>query len=131
MLAGLRERGYDDLVPAHLSVMRYPGPENMRPSNLAERTGMTRQALKYLLGQMEERGYIERVHEEDQRFKRIHLTARGVALGEAMREIVRGLEAEWAERLGAERFAVLRELLESLDLTGDPGRGSASGDSGE
>lgn len=57
-------------------------------------------------------------------------TARGVAAGEAMRETVRDVEAEWAERLGEERFAVLRDLLASLDSTDDPGRGPASDDSG-
>jgi DNA-binding MarR family transcriptional regulator len=115
MLAGLHDRGFDDLVPAHLSVMQYPGPDNMRPSDLAARTGMTRQALNYLLGQMEQRGYIERVEEDDPRFKRIHLTARGVAMGEAMREAVREVEAEWIERLGAERYGTLRDLLTALN----------------
>lgn len=121
MLAGLHERGYDNVVPAHLGVMQYPGPENMRPSDLAARTGMTRQALNYLLGQMEQRGYLDRVEEEDPRFKRIHLTDRGVALGEAMREIVREVEEEWIARLGPERFATLRDALTVLN---QPGPGS-------
>ena len=37
MLAGLHQRGYDDLVAAHLNVLQYPGPENLRPSELATR----------------------------------------------------------------------------------------------
>jgi len=115
MLAGLHERGYDDLIPAHLTVMQYPGPHDMRPSDLAARTRMTRQALNYLLGQMEERGYIERVPEEDPRFKRVQVTARGVELGQAMREIVREVESTWIEQLGKERFAALRELLVKLN----------------
>lgn len=115
MLAGLHERGYDDLIPAHLTVMQYPGPHDMRPSDLASRTRMTRQALNYLLGQMEQHGYLERVPEEDSRFKRVQVTARGVALGRAMREIVREVEAAWIEQLGKERFAVLRELLTALN----------------
>jgi DNA-binding MarR family transcriptional regulator len=115
MLTGLRERGYEDVVPAHLSVMQYPGPENMRPSDLAARLGMTRQALNYLLGQMEQRGYLDRVEEKDPRFKRIRLTTRGVALGEAMRQIVREVEAEWTEQLGPKRYAALRDALTALD----------------
>lgn len=116
MLAGLHERGYDDLIAPHLTVMQYPGPENMRPSDLAERTRMTRQALNYLLGQMEELGYLERVQDDaDQRFKRIHLTRRGRAAGAAMREIVLQVEAEWSEKLGPRRFAELRDLLARLN----------------
>ncbi len=121
MLAGLHRRGYDDVVPAHLGVMQYPGPENMRPSDLAARIGMTRQALNYLLGQMEERGYLERVPERDPRFKRIHLTDRGVALGEAMRDIVREVEEEWIRQLGPDRYATLRDALSALNEVGSEG----------
>ncbi len=115
LLAGLHQRGYDDVIPAHLGVMQYPGPQNMRPSDLADRIGMTRQALNYLLGQMEQRGYLDRVEEDDPRFKRIHLTDRGVALGEAMREIVREVEEEWMEQLGSERYRALRDALTALN----------------
>ena len=53
MLAGLHDRGFTDLVAAHVDVWRYPGPENQRPSELATQTRMTKQALNYLLGQLE------------------------------------------------------------------------------
>lgn len=115
MLAGLHQRGYGDLIAPHLSVLQYPGPENMRPSDLATRTRMTKQALNYLLGQMEELGYLERVQDTaDQRFKRIRLTPRGRAASAAMREIVLEIEAEWTQKLGPRRFAELRDLLAQL-----------------
>jgi DNA-binding MarR family transcriptional regulator len=115
MLAGLHARGYEDLVAAHLGVLQYPGPENMRPSDLAARTRMSKQALNYLLGQMEELGYLERVLDDaDQRFKRIRLTPRGRAASATMREIVLEVEAEWTMRLGPRRFAELRDLLAQL-----------------
>src|ERR1700756_73214 len=60
MLTGLHERGFGDLVAAHLNVLLYPGPEDMRPSDLAARTRMSKQALNYLLGQMEQLGYLTR-----------------------------------------------------------------------
>ena len=60
MLRGLHEDGFDDLVAAHLNVLQYPGPENRRPSDLAAETRMSKQAMNYLLGQMELLGYIER-----------------------------------------------------------------------
>jgi hypothetical protein len=41
MLVGLHERGFTDLVAAHVDVWRYPGPENQRPSELATQTRMT------------------------------------------------------------------------------------------
>ena len=115
MLTGLHERGYDDLVAAHLNVLLYPGPENMRPSELAVRNGMTKQALNYLLGQMEALGYLTRAQDSaDQRSRRIHLTPRGHAAGAAMREIVMEIEAEWTAKLGPRRFAELRDSLAQL-----------------
>jgi DNA-binding MarR family transcriptional regulator len=118
MLAGLHQRGYSDLIAAHLNVLQYPGPENMRPSDLATRTRMTKQALNYLLGQMEQLEYLTRVEDSaDRRFKRIRLTPRGRAASAAMREIVLEIEAEWTQKLGPRRFAELRDLLAQLNAT--------------
>ena len=118
MLAGLHERGFSDLVAAHLDVFQYPGPDGQRPSELAQRARMSKQALNYLLGQMEKLGYLERRQDgEDQRFKRIHLTQRGQAAVRAIREIVLEVEADWEHQLGAKRFAQLRHLLEILNAS--------------
>jgi len=68
MLAGLHERGYTDLIAAHLDVFQYPGPENQRPIELAAQTRMSKQALNYLLGQLEQLGYLTREADDtDQR----------------------------------------------------------------
>lgn len=116
MLRRLRERGFDDVEAAHLTVFRYPGPQGERPSQLAARLGMTRQALNYLLGELERLGYLERRPDpDDLRSKRIALTARGLAMATAMRDAVTEMEAIWARQLGAERFSQLRGLL--VDLT--------------
>jgi DNA-binding MarR family transcriptional regulator len=116
MLAGLHERGFTDLIAAHLDVFQYPGPENQRPSDLATRTRMSKQALNYLLGQLEQLGYLTREPDDtDQRSKRIRSTPRGRAAGKAIREIVHEVEAEWAEQLGPRKFAQLRDLLTQLN----------------
>src|SRR6201989_3403475 len=79
MLERLHERGFDDLDAAHLNVFQYPGPQGARPSELAGRLGVSKQALNYLLGELERTGYVERQpHPDDQRAKRIpaHQTRR-------------------------------------------------------
>jgi DNA-binding MarR family transcriptional regulator len=121
MLAGLYARGYTDLIAAHLNVLQYPGPENERPSELAVRTRMSKQALNYLLGQLEQLGYLDRhADDRDQRSKRIHLTSRGRAAIKAIREIVRDVEADWEQQLGAANFAQLRDLLTQLNAIATP-----------
>jgi DNA-binding MarR family transcriptional regulator len=116
MLAGLRERGFSDLGPAHLSLLQWPGPDDLRPSELAARSRMSKQALNYLLGQLERLGYLQRLDDpRDQRFKRIALTDRGRRVSLAMRDIVREVESDWERQLGPERFAQLRLLLTDLN----------------
>jgi DNA-binding MarR family transcriptional regulator len=126
MLAGLHERGFSDLIGAHLDVFQYPGPESRRPSDLARQARMSKQALNYLLGQLERLGYLtRRADAEDQRYRRVHLTARGHAAVRAIREIVLEVEADWEQQLGPRRFAQLRELLTQLQATAAPA-GSAA-----
>jgi DNA-binding MarR family transcriptional regulator len=115
MLAGLHDRGFTDLVAAHLDVFQYPGPENQRPLDLAIQTRMTKQALNYLLGQLEQLGYLTReTDSDDQRSKRIRLTARGHVAVRAIREIVQQVEDEWEQQLGSRNFGQLRRLLMQL-----------------
>ena len=115
MLAGLHERGFTDLIAAHLDVFQYPGPENQRPSELATQARMSKQALNYLLGQLEQLGYLTRATDDrDPRSKRIHLTARGHDAIKGIREIVLEVEADWEQQLGPRKFAQLRSLLTQL-----------------
>lgn len=51
---------------------------------------------------------------EDARAVRVSLTARGHKFGRAIRGCVRGVEAEWAERIGPRRFEELKAALELL-----------------
>jgi DNA-binding MarR family transcriptional regulator len=116
MLAALHERGFTDIVPAHLVVLRWPGPQGRRPSEIAAQAEMSKQALNYLLGQLEELGYLERRPDpDDQRSRRIHLTPRGQEVGQTMRGAVAEIEAEWAAMLGEEDFQRLRALLTRLN----------------
>ena len=118
MLADLHAAGFTDLVPAHFAVLRYPGPENRRPSDLAAEVGMTRQAMNYLLGQLEQSGYLLRDDDpDDRRSRRIHLTDRGDAVGRTIRATVSDIESELAQELGHEHFAELRERLVELNAS--------------
>ncbi len=116
MLERLHERGFDDLDVAHLNVFQYPGPQGARPSELAARLRITKQALNYLLGELERLGYVERRPDpDDLRSKRVALTPRGASAIVAIREAVDEVEVAWGLQLGPERFAQLRNLLLELN----------------
>jgi DNA-binding MarR family transcriptional regulator len=111
----LHERGFDDIQQAHLSVLQYPGPHGKRPSQITTHVGASKQALNYLLNEIERFGYIERQRDrDDARSKRIVLTRRGEAARDVIRQAVRDVERDWAGELGAQRFATLKSLLQEL-----------------
>jgi DNA-binding MarR family transcriptional regulator len=114
--ADVQRAGFDDVAPAHLYVFQTPGPDGARPTELAARTLMTKQAMHHLLAGLEERGYIERVHAEaDRRGRVLRLTERGRALTAVMQESARRIELEWAEEFGRKAIEGLRGTLGSLD----------------
>jgi DNA-binding MarR family transcriptional regulator len=116
MLDSLHAAGFADLEPAHLGVLQYPGPQGRKPSELAAELRVSKQALNYLLGQLERLGYLRReLDPDDRRSRRIVLTDRGLQAVPVIRAAVAEIEADWAGRLGAMRFATLRELLVELN----------------
>src|SRR3954468_17655014 len=116
MLERLHDQGFADLDFAHLNVFQYPGPQGARPSDLAARLGMTKQALNYLLGELERLEYLQRQPDpDDLRSKRVALTRRGASAIRIIREAVAEVEAGWAQQLGPERFAQFRAVLLELD----------------
>src|SRR5438067_8294091 len=116
MLQRLHERGFDDLDAAHLNVFQYPGPQGARPTELATRLRISKQALNYLLGELERLDYLERrPHPDDLRSKRVALTRRGISAVRVIREAVGEVETAWAQQLGPKRFAQLRGLLLELN----------------
>ncbi|WCB92155.1 hypothetical protein DSM104299_00841 [Baekduia alba] len=126
MLAALHERGFTDVVGAHMVLLRWPGPEGRRPSEIAAQSEMSKQAVNYVLGQLEQLGYLERRPDpDDQRSRRVHLTARGREVAMTMRAAVAEIEAEWTTLLGESDFARLRALLTRLNagLAGDAAPG--------
>jgi DNA-binding MarR family transcriptional regulator len=116
MLRALHDNGFDDIDSSYLSLIVWPGPEGLRPSELAIRTRMTKQALNKLLGNLERNGYLERRPDpDDRRARRIALTDRGRAVIPVIRGTVAEIEREWAAALGKGNFAKLRELLIELN----------------
>lgn len=115
ILERLHREGFTDIDPSYLIVVQYPGPQGERPSDLAARLRISKQALNHLLRQLEHLGYLERRPDpDDRRSKRIALTSRGTRAATTIREAVADLETTWADQLGPKRFDQLRTLLRDL-----------------
>jgi DNA-binding MarR family transcriptional regulator len=109
------EAGYDDVRAEHLAVLQYPGPDGQRPSALAARSGMSRQAINHLVSHLEQAGYLERYSEQPGSSMRlIRLTDRGRDLYAHIEAVARSVEADWAQQVGAARLEELRATLSEL-----------------
>jgi len=117
----LMARGFTDLNPALLNVFVYPPPDGVRPTELADRLSMSKQALNYLLGQLESLGYVQRrAGKGAQRL--VLLTRRGWQVFETQWEELQAREDEWSTILGARKFEDLKDTLRQLSSDSGAGR---------
>lgn len=122
LLEALAEAGHPQIQLAHFKVFRFPPPDNERPIDLAVRAGITKQAMNYLLTQLEEMGYLERSSSGPAPHRRVSLTRAGWAVARVQRETVLQLEAEWKKRIGNDRFGVFYSVLSELAEGEGPSR---------
>ena len=122
LYSGVVAAGYDDLNAAHVGLWRYPGLEGLRPSQLAERRGITKQSVNDLLAHLEQHGYLLRVPDSaDGRARVIRLTSKGWRPQQAIYAEAGAAQLRIAEILGPRRFAQLHSSLELLtEQLGDP-----------
>jgi len=108
----LNARGFDGLTMPHMAVLQFPGPDGVRPGTLAERAGMSKQAMNRLLQSLEDLGYIVRSDAPDEgRARIVRFTKRGRAAYSKVLAILGDIERDWSAELGPEDFARLKELL--------------------
>lgn len=104
--------GFEELRVPHMAVLQFPGPDRVRPGTLAERAGMSKQAMNQLLRSLEASGYIRRSDAPNEgRARIVGFTKRGRAAYSKIHDILREIEREWSAELGPTDFARLKELL--------------------
>src|SRR5262252_7042543 len=80
LISELNAAGFGELRLPHIAVLQYPGPDGVRPGTLAERAGMSKQAMNQLLRSLETLGYVSRSDApEEGRARIVRLTKRGRA----------------------------------------------------
>jgi DNA-binding MarR family transcriptional regulator len=118
MEADIKAAGFTDLQSAHLAVFSFPPPEGMRPSDLARRLRMSRQATNHIIGQLEALGYLERRAERKGERRRIYLTPRTWGMVKVVHATLLEIQAEWAAEIGADRFGDFMTTLRRFAARG-------------
>lgn len=116
--AHLVAAGFTDHRVVHHNVMAHVTFEGIRLTELAERAGITKQAMSELVIDLEKLGYLVRTPDpDDRRAKLIGFTEKGrAAVGEAMNAF-EAMEAA----LGARSLRALRRSLLTILATPFPG----------
>lgn len=115
VLAGLAVAGFGDVRPAHFTVFQHMPPEGIRLTELADAALLTKQSMGYLVDDLETLGYVERAPDPaDRRAKVVRLTAKGREVENTVRNTIREIEADWAERMGNDKYQQLLQLLREL-----------------
>ena len=109
------EEHFPGLRVSHFRLLELMPADGARITDLAETAAMTKQGLGQHVDYLERLGYTvsERLR-ADRRVRLVRRTARGDEAVEFSRAAIARVEAAWIERLGRERYDVLRETLKEL-----------------
>ena len=108
----LNAAGFVELRVPHMAVLQFPGPDGVRPGLLAERAGMSKQAMNQLLRSLEGFGYLVRSDAPDEgRARMVRFTRRGRTAYAKIHDVLRDIEREWSTVLGPKNLAELKGLL--------------------
>jgi DNA-binding MarR family transcriptional regulator len=107
----IADAGHPDIREGHGCVFGFIDLEHgSRLTDLAANAGFTKQAVGEAVNELERLGYVQREPDPlDGRAKIIKLTDRGLDAVIKGRRIFAEIERQWAEQIGAELMASLRE----------------------
>lgn len=112
----LKEEGFPDIRATHSTVLRRITTEGVRVSDLAERAGMTKQSMAYLVDDLTALDYVTTAPDPtDGRAKLVVPTKKGETLLAASRRLGDLYEQHVGKLLGSTEAKRLRSLLEQLN----------------
>jgi DNA-binding MarR family transcriptional regulator len=106
---------HPELRPAHLYLFRLDGVDGATTAELAAHAGMTKQSMHELVTHLERLGYLTRQGDPGSaRTRPLRLTTAGRALEDEVHTAIADVLDEWRERLGAEHFDLLWQILQEI-----------------
>lgn len=112
VLGELATAGYGHLTPSQSLTVLFIGDGFDTVTQLADRLGMTTQAISKICATLHTEGLLGRhANAGDARVRRLELTAEGRRAVEAMRAAGAAAEQVWVDLVGAETLGVVRGAL--------------------
>ncbi len=107
--------GHRNLQLSHQAIFLHLGLEGARLTDLAERAGISKQAMGQVIDEVEQLGYVERIPApNDRRAKIVRFTSRGLDLIKTGTEIGVDIQGRYATYISKEKMELLHEILADL-----------------
>jgi DNA-binding MarR family transcriptional regulator len=114
-LYALSDARYPGLRTRHYRLLTFIPDEGIRLTRVAERSGLTKQALAQALAPLEAGGYLDVVPDpRDRRARVVRRTERGHEVVDAVLELQQALEEQWSAQVGRDRWDAARQVLLEL-----------------
>ena len=108
----LKKEGWPTITRAQSLVFVNIGEGVTRPSEIAARVGVTRQAIHQTINEMVELGYLTLEPDpKDRRAKVVVYTEKGEKVGGTAAQALKEIESSLSHRIGTERVGAVREAL--------------------
>ena len=115
LIERLRGSGYPDFRVPHTAVFSVIDLSGTPIGILAQRAGVTRQAMTQVVDELVALGYVERRDDPNDRRRRIvSLTDEGMEAIRTARRHINDMEQEFGRQLGPDRFETLCALLAEI-----------------
>lgn len=126
LIEGALRQLRDDLIAAadgefaglrssHFRLLELIPVDGARPTELADRAGMTKQALGQFVEYLQDLGYVDSAPDPaDRRARIVRRTARGDAANKLSQAVIADRERKWRELVGTSRYATFRRVLTEI-----------------
>lgn len=112
--AQLEKRGFRDVGASYGYVVLEARNGPLGVTDIARLLGVSKQAASKLVSAMQQSGYLLASNADDQRARRVEISARGRRLLATVEDIYRELEAQWAEVIGEQGVEAIRRDLSAV-----------------
>lgn len=117
-LEKLRQRGHPRVRTSHGTVIGNLGLDTLRLTELAQRGGITQQAMGKLIKELERIGYVRRTLDpSDRRARQIQLTERGIGLLQDLETVFAEVRIEYAGAIGATELDRMEQQLRTAKVS--------------
>jgi DNA-binding MarR family transcriptional regulator len=111
----LSRAGYGDIRASHRHIFVHIDDAGTPVTKLAERAGISKQAMVQFVNELEAGGYVRRISDRrDARVKLVQTTHKGERALQISWQAIASLEAQWEAKLGRKRMAEFRKALREL-----------------